>query len=67
MSRIYYNIRVEILVTSKNVNMEEQIIGEINTFCHKLEKLDGSTHIYLHRQDVICEGPEPRTGKGSLD
>lgn len=55
------------MVTSKNVNMEQQIIDEISIFCAKLEKLDGTVHIYLHRQDVICEGPEPRTAAGSLD
>lgn len=63
----YYKVEVELLLTANNEKLLEQLTGEINVLCHNIEKIEGITHVYLHTHDVTCEGPEPRTGKGSLD
>lgn len=63
----YYKVELELLLTANREDLVEQLTGEINVFCHNVEKIEGITHVYLHNHETTREGPEPRTGAGSLD
>jgi hypothetical protein len=65
--KYYYKVEIELLLTADRAGLGEQLEGEINVFCHNVEKLEGITHVYLHNHEVKCEGPEPWTAAGSLD